>query len=34
VSKPYQKTAVSALLSQALFFERNARGSKKLAAGL
>lgn len=34
VSKPYQKTAVSALVSQALFFERNATGGKKLAVGM
>jgi CheY-like chemotaxis protein len=33
VSKPYQKSTVSGLVSQALFFERNAAPSKKRAAG-
>jgi len=33
VSKPYQPSTVSALVSQALFFERNAVQSKKRAAG-
>jgi DNA-directed RNA polymerase specialized sigma24 family protein len=33
VSKPYQQSTVSALVSQALFFERNAVQRKKRAAG-
>jgi DNA-directed RNA polymerase specialized sigma24 family protein len=33
VSKPYQKSTVSGLVSQALFFERNAAPGKKRAAG-
>jgi CheY-like chemotaxis protein len=33
VSKPYQPSTVSALVSQALFFERNAVQPKKRAAG-
>ena len=33
VSKPYQQSTVSALISQALFFERNAVQSKKRASG-
>jgi len=33
VSKPYEPSTVSALLSQALFFERNAVPAKKRAAG-
>jgi len=33
VSKPYQKATVSALVSQALFFERNAVQRKKRVAG-
>jgi DNA-directed RNA polymerase specialized sigma24 family protein len=33
VSKPYQKSTVSGLISQALFFERNAAPRKKRAAG-
>jgi DNA-directed RNA polymerase specialized sigma24 family protein len=33
VSKPYQPSTVSALVSQALFFERNAAQPKKRAAG-
>jgi len=33
VSKPYQKSTVSALVSQALFFERNAVQRKKRVAG-
>ena len=33
VSKPYQKTSVSALVSQALFFGRNATRSKAAASG-
>ena len=33
VSKPYQQSTVSALVSQALFFERNAVQRKKRATG-
>jgi DNA-directed RNA polymerase specialized sigma24 family protein len=33
VSKPYQKSTISALVSQALFFERNAVQRQKRAAG-
>jgi hypothetical protein len=33
VSKPYQKSTVSGLISQALFFERTAAPGKKRAAG-
>jgi hypothetical protein len=33
ISKPYQKSTVSGLISQALFFERNAAPGKKRAAG-
>ena len=33
ISKPYQQSTVSALVSQALFFERNAVQRKKRAAG-
>jgi hypothetical protein len=33
VSKPYQKSTISALVSQALFFERNAVQRRKRAAG-
>jgi DNA-directed RNA polymerase specialized sigma24 family protein len=33
VSKPYQKSTVSGLISQALFFQRNATPRKKRAAG-
>jgi DNA-directed RNA polymerase specialized sigma24 family protein len=33
VSKPYQKSTVSGLISQALFFERNATPRKKRAVG-
>jgi DNA-directed RNA polymerase specialized sigma24 family protein len=33
ISKPYQKSTVSGLVSQALFFERNAAPAKKRAAG-
>jgi DNA-binding LytR/AlgR family response regulator len=33
VSKPYRQSTVSALVSQALFFERNAVQCKKRAAG-
>jgi DNA-directed RNA polymerase specialized sigma24 family protein len=33
VSKPYQKSTVSGLVSQALFFERNAAPGKKRAVG-
>jgi CheY-like chemotaxis protein len=33
IAKPYQQSTVSALVSQALFFERNAVQSKKRAAG-
>ena len=33
ISKPYQPSTVSALVSQALFFERNAVQRKKAAVG-
>jgi CheY-like chemotaxis protein len=33
ISKPYQQSMVSALISQSLFFERNAVANKKRAAG-
>jgi hypothetical protein len=33
ISKPYQPSTVSALVSQALFFERNAVQPKKRAVG-
>ncbi|HSV25561.1 MAG TPA: response regulator, partial [Xanthobacteraceae bacterium] len=33
VSKPYQKSMISALVSQALFFERNAVRRERRATG-
>ena len=33
ITKPYQPAMVSAVISQALFFERNASTSKRRAAG-
>lgn len=33
ISKPYQRTTISAVISQALFFERNATPRKKRASG-